>query len=87
MTTAARFTGVKLGTINAMKHAGRIRNAGHGYCYIEDVLAARKREAVDDEVWMQKQKRERKKDVAMDQVGFRARRVTHSNPIFDNGDR
>jgi hypothetical protein len=51
------------------------------------VLAARKREAVDDEVWMQKQKRERKKDVAMDQVGFRARRVTHSNPIFDNGDR
>ena len=89
VTTAARVLSTKPQIIATLKGSGKIRDAGHGYCYIEDIVQYMRRKQASKGKYEppMKRKGDKPKDVGMDQVGFRARRVTHSNPIFDNGDR
>lgn len=87
-TTAARMLGISCATISRLKNAGIISNTGHGYCIFEEVdKYLKSKQKIEDEVWMEKMKRAKQPRIGLDQVGIRARRVTHPNPIFDNGDR
>lgn len=64
------------------------RKAGAGKYEPPMRYVAKKAEGdTTDEVHLEKTKRRKGRLVGLDQVGIRARRVTHPNPIFDNGDR